>query len=375
VVENLNTVFGAGNVTFTSLTYVTNPGTLFLNASFNGTTNTNIFTNTGTNISRLKNYPTSQSTCIVSVKCRVSNIIPGITYNNNAIGTARGYRLTQVRDISTDGTDPDLNDNDKSDDGGEAQPTPFIINVAPELPPCVSLNSVLYSQNFGTGATMTAVLPGTGKTQYASYGVTVPIPAESYALTPNANTGNPTRWVSLTDHTGGTNGRMMIVNADNLGQKIFFDTLNVSCDRFKYSFFAWVAFLGNSTYQTFCNGVGGYKYSRLTFMVRNATTGRIITSSTTSDITSNSWAQYGIKWVMPAGTTRVAIEIYNSGQGGCGNDLALDDIQYGLCDVLPSVAASGADGCLGGSTTFDVSLTDTAGMSSVMTYQWQSKIL
>lgn len=374
VVENLNTVFGAGNVTFQSLSYVTNPGTLFLNASFNGITNTNIFTNTTPNISRLRNYPTSMSTVVVSVKCRVSNIIPGIIYNNRAIGTARGYRNTAVRDTSTDGTDPDLNDNDKSDDGGESQPTPFIINVAPELPPCDSLNSVIYSQNFGTGTGLTATLPGTTKTQYGSYGGTVPIGTERYALTNNANNGNPARWVSLTDHTGNANGRMMVVNADNLGQKIFFDTLNVSCDRFKYSFFAWVAFLGNSAYQTFCNGVGGYKYSRLTFMVRNANTGRIITSSTTADITSNSWARHGIKWVMPAGTTRVAIEIYNSGQGGCGNDLALDDIQYGLCDVLPTVAASGLDGCLGGATTFDVSLSDTVGMTGLLTYQWQSSV-
>lgn len=372
VVENLNTVFGAGNVTFQSLSYVTNPGTLFLNAAYNGTTNTNIFTNVSPNISRLKNFPTSQSEVVVSVKCRVSNIIPGITYNNNAIGTARGYRNTALRDTSTDGTDPDLNDNDKSDDGGESRPTPFIINVAPELPPCTSLNTVIYNQDFGQGAAMTATIPGTGKTQYGSYGGTIPIPDERYAITSNANNGNTTRWVSLTDHTGNPNGRMMVVNADNLGQKIYFDTLNVSCDRFKYSFFAWIAFLGNSNYQTFCNGVGGYKYSRLTFMVRNATTGRIITSSTTSDITSNSWAQYGIKWVMPAGTTRVTLEIYNSGQGGCGNDLALDDIQYGLCDVLPTVNASGTDGCLGGATTFDVTLTDTVGMTGLLTYQWQS---
>lgn len=370
VTENLAAVFGPGNVTVTSVSFVVNPGTVFLNPGFNGIGNTTLFTN-APSISRLKNYPTSISTCIISIKCRVSNIIPGVTYNNNAIGTARGYRSIALRDVSTDGSKPDLNDNDKSDDGGESQPTPFIINVAPELPPCISLNTVLYTQTFGSGTGITSGMPGTGKTQYPAYGGTVPVPNETYALTNNANTGNPTRWVSLTDHTGGVNGRMMVVNADNLGQKIYFDTLNVSCDRFKYSFFAWVAFLGNSNYQTFCNGVGGYKYSRLTFMVRNANTGRIITSSTTADITSNTWGQYGIKWVMPVGVTRVALEIYNSGEGGCGNDLALDDVQYGLCDVLPSVATSGLDGCLAGSTTFDVTLTDTAGMSGFLTYQWQ----
>jgi hypothetical protein len=371
VTDNLQTVFGPGNVTVTSVSYVLNPGTLFLNAAYNGIAVTSLFTNVGANVSRLRNFPTSMSTCIISIRCRVRNIVPGITYNNSATGTARGYRNNALRDVSTDGTTPDLDGNDKSDDVGEDQPTPFIISVAPQAPPCDSLNQVIYSQDFGTGTTLTSVIPGTSRTNCTAYGGTIPIPSNAYALTNNANNGYPARWISLSDHTGNTNGRMMVINADNQATRIFFDTINVTCTGFKYSFFAWTAFLGNSIMQDFCNGTGGYNPGRLTFIARNATTGRIIANLTTPDITSGSWERYGMKFAMPAGVTRIVLEIINSAPGGCGNDIALDDIQYGRCDVVPTVNASGTDGCLGGSTTFDVTLTDTIGLSSSLTYQWQ----
>jgi hypothetical protein len=373
VSDNLQTIYGPGNVTVTGVSIVTNPGTVFLNAAYNGTTVTNLFTNGATlaTQSKLPAHPASNSICVISIRCRVSNIIVGQIYNNNAIGTIKGYRGTILRDISTDGNNSDPNTNDKADDPGESDPTPFFISVAPETPPCVSLDSVIYLQTYGTGTGITSVIPGTTKTQYTPYG-TVPIIEERYAVTNNPINGNSTRWVSMSDHTGDANGRMLVVNADNLGNRIFFDTVNVACSRLKYSFFAWAAFIGNSDYQTFCNGVGGYKAAKLTFVARNATNGRIIANNFTGDITGNSWNQYGMKWVMPAGVTRVVLEIYNNGEGGCGNDIALDDVQFGLCDVLPTVSASGADGCIGQSTTFDVTLADTTGLSNFLTYQWQS---
>ena len=54
--------------------------------------------------------------------------------------------------------------------------------------------------------------------------------------------------------------------------------------------------------------------------VRDATTGLIITETTTADITNTAWAQYGMKWVMPTGYTNVIFELINAGAGGCGND-------------------------------------------------------
>lgn len=370
--DNLGSVFGALNVVSTSLSWVgTPPAGFTLNGLYNGTTNTNLFTTATTNV--LNNYPVSTNEFTVRISCRVSGIVAGTVYNNNAQVTATGYKSVALRDSSTNGSQPDLNTNDKPDDVGENQPTPFIINVAPETPPCSALTTVLYTQNFGAGSGLVAALPGVVKSEYTG-STTQPLAVDRFALSDNANNGDVSRWVSLGDHTGGPNGRMLLVNADVVNRKFFVDTVNVSCANLKYSFFGYAAFVGNPTnYKTFCDAFGGFKFPKLIFTVRNASTGSIITSTVTSDIVANSWGQYGMKFVMPSGVSRVIIEISNAGEGGCGNDLALDDIQFGMCDPQPSVAASApVAGCPGSPATLAASLTDTVGMSATLVYQWQS---
>ena len=41
-----------------------------------------------------------------------------------------------------------------------------------------------------------------------------------------------------------------------------------------------------------------------------------------------------MKWIMPTGYTRLLLEIVNAAPGGCGNDVAIDDIQFGSCLVI-----------------------------------------
>lgn len=371
--DNLASVYGLLNVSNVSLSWVgTAPAGFTLNPAYNGTTNTNLFT---TNTNTLPNYPVANSTFTVRVNVRVAGIVPGVVYNNNAVVTATGYKSVALRDVSTNGSDPDLNTNDKPDDAGESQPTPFIVNVAAETPPCSALNNILYLQNFGSGTGFANSFSGSGSTDYAFSG-TAPIGTDKYALSNNANNGDPSRWINLTDHTGNPNGRMLLVNADVQPNVIYRDEVNIQCTGLKYSFFGYVAFIGNSTtYQSFCNAFGGYKYPQLGYTVRNAADNSIITSTTTAPITSTSWNQFGLKFVMPPGVTKVILEIYNTGQGGCGNDLALDDIQFGMCDPEPTVSASSiTGGCIGGPTSLGATLSDTAGMSSNLVYQWETSI-
>ncbi len=60
---------------------------------------------------------------------QLSNIQPGIVYNNSAIATGNGFNNVALKDSSTNGLTPDLNQNDKPDDNGEGQPTPFLISI------------------------------------------------------------------------------------------------------------------------------------------------------------------------------------------------------------------------------------------------------
>ena len=165
---------------------------------------------------------------------------------------------------------------------------------------------------------------------------------------------------------------MLMVNADAVNSVFYRDTIPVACANQQYSLIFYAAFPGNSAYQTKCNGFGGFKYPRVKINIRDAATGLIITQNSTPDIISNSWSQYGLKFVMPSGFSSVVIELVNDGLGGCGNDILIDDIQYGLCDPVPTiVVGSNSNGCLGATSIISSNITDGGVIPGTKEYQWQ----
>lgn len=376
--SGINSPFtGANNPTNITVTLIDNPAGVALNPAYNGWTNSNLLAAGQV----LPNAPVANNHFTIRISFRVSNIQIGKVYNNNAKVWGNGYSNRGVADISTNGENPDLNNNAKPNDPGENQPTPFVVLTAAEMPPCDALNKIIYKQEFGTGTSMTTSIPaatgsaGTAATDYTGYSST-PLDVEQYALTHNANNGNTTRWISRTDHTGNANGRMMVVNADVKANKIYTDRVNISCGNLKYSLFAFVSNIPNSTYDAFCNAFGGTVKPKLTFTVKDAASGLIITTLTTPEITSANWTQYGMKFVMPATVnglpvSQIIIEISNAAAGGCGNDLAIDDIQFGLCDPTPTVSVNNTAGCTSGITTFSAALSDSTVISGPLEYQWQ----
>ncbi|MBN8859479.1 MAG: T9SS type A sorting domain-containing protein [Sphingobacteriales bacterium] len=357
-----------------SVSWVANPAGLTLNSAYNGLTSAT--SKLLADNQKLPNDPT-KNYFIIRISFTVNKIKVGQVYNNNARVEGTGYSGAKLIDISTDGDDPDLNHNAKPDDPGEDHPTPFVVLVAAESPPCEALNSILYLQNFGaSSSSMTTSIPaatgsaGTASTGYAGT-TSAPVDIEKYTLAKNANTGYPANWISLTDHTNNTNGRMMLVNGDVKASKVYYDTINITCGNLKYSLFAFVSNISNSSYSGFCDAFGGIVQPKLTFTVRDASNGTIITNLTTPNITSSAWTQYGMKFVMPAGISKIAIEITNAAAGGCGNDLAIDDIQFGLCDPTPTVAVNNTAGCTNGTTTFSAALSDPTVISGTLEYQWQ----
>lgn len=125
VVEDLTTVhiLGAAAISRVSTQWVYNPAGLALSSSFNGTTDKNLLSTSQT----LPNYPTSSSSCVIRVKFRLSSVVTGTVYYNSAVATGNGYNSIPLKDSSTNGSEPDLNENNKPDDAGENQPTPFLL--------------------------------------------------------------------------------------------------------------------------------------------------------------------------------------------------------------------------------------------------------
>lgn len=366
VVDSLQYINGIGNVSNVTSAFTSNPAGLTRNAAYNGTTVATLLTAGQT----LNNYPVANNNFTMRVSCRLSNIQPGVVYNNSAIGTANGFTSRPLRDSSVNGNNPDLNQNDKTDDWGEGQPTPFVIVLTPTTPPCATLSQVLYTNNFGTGVGLSSTPPASPSisTQYTGTAV-APVGNNRYTITNNASQGDPANWISLTDHTGGVNGRMMVVNADAPAIVFYRDTLPVACPGQQYSMSFWTAFIGNAAYQAVCNALGGFKYPKFLVRMRDLATGLTITQFTTNDVTSTSWQQLGMKWVMPPGYTNIIIELLNAGPGGCGNDFAIDDIQYGICDPQPTVSVGA--GCVGMAATFTSALSDTTVVPGAKQYQWQ----
>lgn len=367
--DDLTQINGAANLSNVTASLISNPAGVTLNAGYNGNSNINLLAAAQS----LPCYPFANNNFTIRISCRISGVQNGVIYNNSAIATGNGYKNVALRDSSTNGSNPDLNQNDKCDDLGEGQPTPFLIAITPTTPPCSVLSQVLYNQDFGSGTGLVATLPAvpTASTGYIGT-TTAPVPVNKFTISNNANNGDPGNWISLTDHTGGVNGRMLLINADAPPNVIYKDTLPSVCGGQEYSLSVWVAFIGNSTYQTICGGLGGFKYPKILMRIRDLSTGLVITQFTTNDITLTSWQQLGMKWVMPTGFSNVIFEFINAGPGGCGNDFAIDDIQFGICDPAPTVSISTVTGgCIGGSTTFTGNLSDPSVIPGTKDYQWQ----
>ncbi len=371
VTDDLSQINGILNVSNVTATLTSNPAGVALNPLYNGTTITTLMAAAQT----LPNYPTSNNNFTIRISCRLSNIQQGVVYNNQAVTTANGFNNTALRDSSTNGNNPDLNQNDKPDDIGESQPTPFVVIITPITPPCATLAQTLYNQDFGGGAGKFNTIPPSvavpsASTTYTGT-ITAPLSINRFMVTNNTINGDGTNYINLTDHTGGTNGRMLLINADAAARIAYADTLPVVCPGQQYSVSFWAAFVGNNAYKSVCDGLGGFKYSQLLVRVRDLTTGLVITQYTTDTIKLTSWQEHGMKWVMPSGYSQVILELVNAAPGGCGNDFALDDIKFGTCDPVPTVSLSVPGGCLGSSITFNSTLSDASIIPGAKDYQWQ----
>lgn len=372
VTDDLKSINGVANVSSVTAVLTSNPAGVTLNPGYNGTSDINLLTGTDS----LKCYPVAINNFTIRITCTISNVVQGIVYNNSAIATAKGFKNVALRDSSFNGSNPDGNQNDKTDDVGEGQPTPFLIAIDPTPTPCTPFSITTYNQDFGTGVGLNSTIPASVAVPSATSGyaglAVQPLGINKFTVTNNPNLGDNANWLTMADHTGNANGRMLVVNADAAAKVMYQDTLPTSCPGQQYSLSFWAAFVGNPSYQTVCNGLGGFKYPKLKMELVDITTGLTVVTLTTANITSTSWNELGMTFVMPPGYFNLILKISNAGVGGCGNDIAIDDIKFGSCNALPIANASGTLlACLGTTATFTSSLSNPATLPGPKDYQWQ----
>lgn len=175
------------------------------------------------------------------------------------------------------------------------------------------------------------------------------------------------------DHTEKEdNGYMMLINASFNSGDFYIDTVKGLCAGTTYEFAAWVINVQKSI------GCGSSGIApNLTFRIESPT-GAVLGTYNTGNIPISGvpvWKQYGLFFTTPSTTSNVVLRITNNAPGGCGNDLALDDITFRPCG--PTVKANFAgidttilDKCLDDLTPVILTADVSSGYNNP-SYRWQ----
>ena len=178
---------------------------------------------------------------------------------------------------------------------------------------------------FGTGAS--SPLPAYS-TNYTYVNSTCPNDGE-YTLTDLTFACFGSSWFTVIgDHTpNDVLGRYMLVNASEFPGDFFTDTIYSLCGSTTYELSAWIM---NVQKLSPC---GPPIKPNVTFHVATLA-GMELVSYNSGDIPMTdaaTWKQFGTFLTTPPNVTSVVIRITNNAPGGCGNDLALDDITFRPC--------------------------------------------
>ncbi len=195
-----------------------------------------------------------------------------------------------------------------------------------------------------------------------------------YTVRNSTNACFSNTWHSVSsDHTGDPNGYSMLVNASFQPSVFYLDTARNLCSNTTYEFAAWIM---NLNVPSACSG--NTIQPNITFSIER-TNGTILQIYNTLSIPPSSaptWKQYGFFFTVPVGVSDIVIRITNNSQGGCGNDIALDDITFRKCGPLIINSIDGAPAtpksvCEGILSEFQLSCSISGGFSNPV-FQWQS---
>jgi hypothetical protein len=228
----------------------------------------------------------------------------------------------------------------------------------------------IFTEDFGTGTSYGPALP-TGTTNYDFVGSNGPQDGE-YTVGPNTFAYG---WNLPSDHTpGDTNGRCLIVNADFTAGEFYRTTISGLCETTTYEFSSWLI---NLLPASSCGGSGIPINVR--FEIWDNTNSVRLAFGDTGDIFGSNtpnWEEYALVFKTSIAQTSVILKMINNGSGGCGNDLAIDDIVFKSCGDFISISDQVNNSSIticSTNTPFSQTLTITPDNSVFSThfYQWQ----
>jgi gliding motility-associated-like protein len=229
----------------------------------------------------------------------------------------------------------------------------------------------VFTENFGTGTTSNALPAGTTTYSYINGS-----PNDGQYTVSNSTAFFD--WHNIPDHTSGdTNGRCLIVNADFTPGEFYRTTVSGLCETTTYEFSSWLI---NLLPASGCGGSGIPINVR--FEIWDNTNSVRLAFGNTGDIFGSNtpnWEEFALVFKTSIAQTSVILKMINNGSGGCGNDLAIDDIVFKSCgDNITINDSENNDNITicSSQTPYSTALTVTPDNSvfSSHFYQWEESI-
>lgn len=233
----------------------------------------------------------------------------------------------------------------------------------------------IFIEDFGSGTTPgPALAPG-----ITTYNFTAGEPNDgSYTIA--SSSANFFDWHNTNDHTpGDTDGKMLIVNASFNPGEFYKTSITGLCENTSYEFSAFL--LNFATTNGFCGS--GLIPVNVKFQIWDDSDTTLLASGDTGDLFGTStatWTPYGLVFRTEPGQTSVILKMINNGSGGCGNDLAIDDITFKSCgdfiELTNTTGDSNIAQCEDEGVIVSTTITATPDNSIFNShfYQWQESV-
>ena len=141
-------------------------------------------------------------------------------------------------------------------------------------------------------------------------------------------------WYTYLPQTTISNGKALIVNAGFSAGQFYAKQISGLCEETTYEFSAFLMNIYDFTNGTCANrGIP----VNVRFEIWDETDTVMLKRGDTGDIQSTGtaeWEQYALTFQSEPGQNSVILKMFNNGEGGCGNDLAIDDIMFRSCGDL-----------------------------------------
>ncbi len=190
----------------------------------------------------------------------------------------------------------------------------------------------IFQEDFGSNSGYGNQLPS-GTTNY-TYVRRDPAPGQ-YAISDIVGQNNTTWHPYFPETISG--GRALLIDADYNAGKFYQTQISDLCENTSYEFSAFVMNIYDRM-ETICPN-GGIPVN-VRFEIWDEKDKELLAEASTGNIPSTSapeWEQYALTFQSEPGQETVILKMYNNGIGGCGNDLAIDDIIFRSCGDLTEV--------------------------------------